>query len=142
MNLLELLFSGEKNEGFKANFGLLLLRIFVGMTMAFSHGLGKFPPSEGFISKIGSMGLPMPFILGWSASLSEFLGGIFLALGLMTRLSSFFIMCTMLVAVFMVHANDPFKVKELALFYLFTSVLFLFIGSGKFGLDSIIRRGK
>jgi putative oxidoreductase len=46
----------------------------------------------------------------------------------------------MFVAAFVRHADDPFGTKEKALMYLFIFLLFLFTGSGKFGMDQFIRR--
>jgi putative oxidoreductase len=60
-------------------------------------------------------------VFAWAAALSEFLGGIFLALGLFTRLAAFFIACTMLVAILGVHAADPYQKKELAFMYFFVA---------------------
>lgn len=44
----------------------------------------------------------------------------------------------MSVAAFLRHADDPYATKEKAL--LFGCVAFLLIGSGKYGLDAIVRR--
>ncbi len=44
------------------------------------------------------LGLPLPELLAWSASLTEFVGGILLMAGLATRLVSIPLMITMLVA--------------------------------------------
>ena len=46
---------------------------------------------------------------------------------------------TMLVAGFGVHAADPFARKEMALLYLAIAVMFLLVGSGKYGVDAWIR---
>ena len=143
MSVFNLLFSGEKIEGMKANLGILILRLFTGLTMAFAHGIGKIPPSSGFIGMIESkLGLPMPGLFAWSAALGEFLGGIFLALGLMTRPSAFFVFFTMGMAAFNAHVSDPFARKEKALLYLVISLFFIFTGPGKFSLDGIIRTKK
>jgi putative oxidoreductase len=37
---------GSSSAGPTADFGLLLLRVFAGLALAFAHGLGKLPPSE------------------------------------------------------------------------------------------------
>lgn len=120
--------------------GLLLFRVFVGAAMAFGHGLGKLPPSEQLIQGVEGMGFPMPVVFAWAASLSEFLGGILIVLGLFTRYSALFLGFTMAVAAFVVHGADPFKVKEMALLYLASCVLLLLSGAGKYSLDRLIRR--
>lgn len=138
--LKTILFSGETGLSYLANAGLTLLRIFAGVALAFSHGIGKIPPSEGLIQATANLGFPMPAVFAWGAGLSEFLGGIFLALGFLTRISSFFTAFTMLVALVGVHGADPFNKQELAFLYLFVSLAFLFKGSGDWSVDSFLRK--
>jgi putative oxidoreductase len=127
---------------FSSNFGVLLLRGFAGITMAFAHGMGKIPPNEQFIGFIESLGLPYPFILAWMAAMAEFLGGIFVALGILTRPAAFTVMITMFIAAFMAHANDPFLKKEFALLYFFVFMFFFLAGPGKLSLDHIVNKKK
>lgn len=135
-----ILFGGESGLSYAANAGLSLLRIFAGIALAFAHGIGKLPPSEGLISRTAELGFSMPVVFAWAAGLSEFLGGIFLALGFLTRISSFFIASTMLVALVGVHGADPFNKQELAFMYLFVALAFLLKGSGDWSVDSHLRK--
>lgn len=137
--LKKILFGGESGLSATANIGLTLLRVFAGLAMAFGHGLGKLPVSEGFVKAVGKIGFPMPTVFAWAAALSEFGCGILLALGLFTRLSSFFIGFTMLVGVLGVHLNDPFPKQEKAFLYLFIALLFLFKGASDWSLDKVFR---
>lgn len=123
-----------------SDFGLLIFRLFVGLAMAFSHGLGKIPPPEQLIAGVESMGFPMAIAFAWAAALSEFLGALLLASGLFTRIAASFLGFTMAVAAFIVHGADPFAKKEMALLYLAASVMFIFTGAGKYSLDSIVRK--
>jgi putative oxidoreductase len=119
------------------NFGILWLRMFAGLGMAY-HGYQKIfvvDHMDGFIQSVSHMGMPFPFYLAWAAALSEFVGGILVAIGFMTRVSSFFIFCTMSVASFIAHQNDSFAVKELALAYLAMSGALMFTGGGQYSLD-------
>lgn len=117
---------------------LLILRVAAGMMMAFGHGLGKIPPSEGLISGVTALGFPAPALFAWLAALAEFGGGILLALGLLTRVNAFLLAFTMLVAAFGVHLADPFKVKELSLLYMVIYVLYMVRGSGRLSLDHLL----
>lgn len=135
-----ILFGGESGLSYIANAGLTLLRIFAGISLAFAHGIGKIPPGEGLVTGTANLGFPMPTLFAWAAGLSEVLGGIFLALGLLTRLSGFFIAFTMMVAAFGVHAADPFQKKELALMYMFVGIAFMLKGAGDWSLDSFLRK--
>ncbi len=141
MLLRAILFGGTAIEGFIANLGYAALRAYVGLAVAFNHGIKKLPPSESFISGVQNMGFPMPEVFAFAAAISEFAGGLLLALGLLTRPAAFFILTTMLVAGFIRHANDPFGGgKELAITYAFCAVMFIAIGAGKFALDALLRR--
>ena len=135
-----ILFGGESGVSFTANAGLSLLRIFTGIALALSHGIGKIPPSEGLINRSGELGFPLPIVFAWAAGLSEFVGGIFLALGFLTRISGFFIAFTMLVALIGVHGSDPFGKQELAFMYLFVALAFVLKGSSDWSIDSFLRK--
>jgi putative oxidoreductase len=134
-----LFFKVTREGGLVGETSLTLLRVFAGLAIAFGHGLGKLPPSEILIAGAGAMGFPMPFLFAWCAALSEFLGGIFLALGFLTRPSAFFIGCTVAVAGFLRHSADPFKVKELAFVYLAIMVVFVVRGASSFSVDRFIK---
>lgn len=137
--LKKILFGGESGLSFAANAGLTLLRIFTGVSIMMAHGVGKIPPSEGFITRTGEMGFPAPTVFAWAAGLSEFVGGAFLALGFVTRLSSFFIACTMLTALVGVHRADPFQKQELAFLYFFVALAFMLKGAGDWSIDRYLR---
>jgi putative oxidoreductase len=116
--------------------GLLVVRLAFGLTLAFGHGLGKVAALGEFTGKIASRGMPLPWLLGPAAALSEFVGGILIAIGLLTRPSAFFALVTMSVAAFHVHAADPFAKKELALLYGAAFLAVLIAGPGRFSLDA------
>jgi putative oxidoreductase len=138
--LKQILFGGESGLSPLANAGLALLRIFTGVALALGHGAGKIPPSDKFIESTANMGFPMASLFAWSAGLSEFLGGIFLAVGLFTRISSFFVACTMLTALLGVHLRDPFATQEKAFLYLFIAVAFMLKGASDWSIDGFLRK--
>lgn len=121
--------------------GLLVLRVFTGLALAVAHGAGKFPPSQGFIEGVAKMGFPQPAVFAWAAAGAELVGGVLLAIGLLTRPSAFFIAFTMGTAAFIRHAADPFTGKEKALLFLAVAVLFLLAGAGRYSVDALIRGG-
>lgn len=120
--------------------GSLLFRLFIGLTMALAHGLGKIPPPQQMIDGVTAMGFPLPLAFAWAAGLSEFIGGLLIAAGLFTRYAAFFLGVTMSVAVFLVHAADPFSIKEMGSLYLAACVILIFQGAGKYSLDRLIRK--
>ena len=140
MSIKELLLGGAKINNTYANSGLLILRVFTGLVLASQHGIRKIPPPEKFIQGVGDLGFPLAEFFAWAAGCAEFFGGILLAVGLLTRPAAFFILITMLTAVFGRHATDPFNVKELAVTYGIIAITFLMAGSGRYGLDKLFHR--
>jgi len=138
--MLKFITSGEEIKSFYANLGFLLLRIFVGLSIAFTHGINKIPPSERFIESVSDLGFPVPAFFAWAAGFSEFFGGLLLVSGLATRPSTFFLSITMTVAVLLRHANDPFSTKEKPLLFLMIFILLFLAGSGKYSLDYFLRK--
>lgn len=132
-----------RNENTALNdLALFILRVFIGLTMAFSHGLAKMPPSEQLIAGVEAMGFPAPQMFAWLASLAEFAGGLLLAVGLLTRPSAALMAITMAVAAFVAHSADPFAKKEMALLFLFTSLFFALHGAGRWSVDSFLAKKK
>ena len=133
------LIGGDGGASAIADAGLLVLRLTAGLALAFAHGTSKFPPSPGFIETVAGMGFPAPILFGWAAGIAELIGGVCLAVGLLTRPASVMIAVTMAVAFFIRHASDPFPSKEKALLYGGIALLFIFVGAGRFSLDSFLR---
>ena len=59
-------------------------------------------------------------------------------MGFATRLATIPLIITMLIAIFVIHSDDPFGNKELPGLYLAIYVLLLIIGSGRFSVDRLI----
>lgn len=140
MNWKKLIFGKTSSYNLQTDIGLLLLRLFAGLSMAFAHGMGKVPPSEGFIGGVGKMGFPIPEFFAWTAGLSEFIGAILIALGLLSRPSALFLSITMLVAALIKHGGDGFGSQEKPLLYAFIFILIMLAGPGRFSVDARIRK--
>lgn len=133
MNLLKRL---ARQNPLTTDLGLLILRLWFGLTMAVMHGYGKLMNLGEFSAKVAKLGIPLPSVMGPAAGLSEFLGGILLALGLATRVSALTLIATMSVAAFVVHSSDPFQKKELALCYGMAALALVLAGPGRFSVDA------
>lgn len=116
--------------------GLLILRVFIGLTMLFSHGWGKMERVlEGNFEFVDVMGIgEAPSLI--LAVFAEVVCSAFLALGLFTRLALVPLITTMLVAVFYVHMDDPFSKQEFGLLYLIPYVVLFLTGPGKYSIDA------
>ncbi|WP_139855246.1 DoxX family protein [Aequorivita sinensis] len=116
--------------------GLLILRLFLGLTMLFAHGLGKWERLFGG----GEIHFSDPFGVGDTASLAlavfaEVICSLLLVFGLLTRWALIPLMITMLVAAFIVHINDDFGIMERALLYGVGYLSLFFTGPGKYSVD-------
>lgn len=119
------------------HFGLLWMRVLMGAGIA-THGYGKLYSIPKFAEGVAEMGFPAPILFAFGAAVSEFFGGIFIALGLATRPAALAVFMTMAVAAFIRHALDPFKVKELALAYFTMAGTLLFTGAGRISIDALV----
>ena len=123
------------NRPIATDLGLLFLRLASGGIMVYSHGWGKLQKMLG-----GDMSFADPMGMGEEASLvltvfAEFVCGILVALGLLTRAALVPLIITMLVAVFVIHADDPFSKQEFGLLYLVPYLTLFLAGPGKLSFD-------
>ena len=140
MRTRDILFGGSGGGSKAVDVGLALLRVLAGVALAVNHGASKVKDPSQIISGADRLGFPMPTFFGWMAAISEFFGGILLALGLATRPAAFLMACTMFTAAFVHHGGDSFKQREPALLFLFIALLYLIAGSGRYGVDALLRR--
>ena len=143
----------------REDFGLLVLRLSA-LGLALVHGLPKLTAlvlgQSHMAETVAKLGFPFPNVFTWAAALGEFLGGLFVALGLFTRVSASAAAFTMFVAAFLQHhAFSRFLVNlrlryvseetlkawgnpELALLYLTVLLAVLVMGPGGIAFDSVI----
>lgn len=120
--------------------GLLILRLFLGLTMLFAHGIGKW----GRLFGDGEIQFRDPFGVGDTTSLAlavfaEVICSMLLALGLMTRWALTPLIITMMVAAFIVHSPDPFGVMEKAMLYGVGYITLFLTGPGKYSVDYYLK---
>ncbi|QDT17590.1 DoxX family protein [Alienimonas californiensis] len=150
--------------------GLLLLRVAVGLDLAY-HGsqklwgwpnggwfttdpkTGEIPQSaqlaptmeariDGLAGFLGNgLGLPYPHVLAWTAAITEFAGGLLVALGLLCRFGALGLAIAMGVAAFMVH-RAAWDVRaggmEFPAILMCAAVALVFTGPGRFSLDGLL----
>jgi len=125
------------------NLGLLVLRVMAGAGMACLHSFGRLSPGhiEEFAKiAVAPLGFPFPLVFAYLSVLTEFVGGLFIAAGLLTRLTALpliFNMCVAIVGVHM-HNGDSLAKMEPALTYLTAFVTLFLAGPGSLSVDRII----
>jgi putative oxidoreductase len=123
--------------------GALFLRLVLGTAMVY-HGYSKVSPGGGFHGNafsalqhhahyVASLGLP--YWLVYVSALTEFVGGILILLGLLTRFAAFMIACNMLVVLVMVNRHHGYAGSEYSLALLVIAIMLLFYGAGALALD-------
>lgn len=130
-----------------ASFGILVLRVSVGLMMMLGHGIPKLKNYEVLRGKFqapssldGFLSGPIALVLAISAEIGA--AGL-LVVGLATRPAAFIFAFTMVIAAFDFHGGDPFAKKELALMYLVAGVVVLLTGAGNWSLDAVLyKEGK
>ena len=133
-----LLFGGVRLGSPIGDVGLLILRVFAGLSLAMAHGLGKLPPSEQFMAGVRSLGFPAE--MAWLTMLTELFGGIALAAGFATRPVALAMAINFTVAGFGAHAADPYGRKELPFLFLAIAVMFLCVGAGRYSIDRLLKK--
>ena len=89
------------------------------------------------VAEYGGLFAMFPIFFAWMGAFSEAVGGIFLALGLQSRIAAFLIACTMLVAIIFQKGDQGLWAVLPALGFLWMSMYTLALGSGRFGLDHL-----
>lgn len=113
--------------GLRASIGILFI----------TAGLNKF--HESFSEYLSSIGLPLELQI--PIALAEFIGGILLIVGFMTRISSGILATIMLGAIIIKQISLPLEIAtiEMDLILLSICILILVAGSGKVSLVKKIK---
>lgn len=117
-----------------------LLRIYLGIGLAIK-GIYFISHVDFLVSTMGSAGLSFAsFALAHTVGMTHLVGGIFMALGLLTRLVVFAQIPVLFGAVFFVHFREGLftgaQTLEFTAFILFTLLILFAHGPGPFSLDA------
>jgi len=118
----------------KSDLGLALLRILPSV-MLLTHGIPKFQKLLAgdfeFGDPIGIGAAPSLFL----AVIGEFICPVLLIIGYKTRWAAVPPAIVMIIAGFIVHASDPFNVKEKAFLFLSFFLVIMLLGPGRYSID-------
>ncbi|HWZ26716.1 MAG TPA: DoxX family protein [Verrucomicrobiae bacterium] len=126
---------------------LLFVRLYWGYQLIQS-GWGKLHHLDKVTEFFTSLNLPMPAQTAVAISCLEFFGGIFLAIGLLSRLTSLALTINLIVAYITADRealfsifSDPDKFYAAAPYtFLVASVIVLLFGPGKVAVDTLLNR--
>ena len=128
-----------------ADCGLLLLRVWLGLSMLLLHGMDKLKNFGGFVKMFGdNMHVPAP--LAAAAILAESVGAALVVIGFATRWAALGLASTMGVAFFVAHkavlapTAPPPGSGEIAFIYLGGFMAILLAGPGRWSVDAKLTR--
>lgn len=129
--------------------GPLVIRMALGVIFM-AHGAQKVfgffggHGMPGTYAMVRSLGFPLPLMFAWLAALAEFLGGMGVLFGLLTRIAAAGIAVNMVVAIVKVHLKNGFFAPagfEYPLALLSMALFLIISGAGRISLDWLIRYG-
>lgn len=137
-------------------YGPLFLRLIIGFGFM-AHGWAKLSKGTpaGFEKLLTQLGVPLPHLTSWIASLVEVFGGLAILLGCFVGAAAIPLIVTMLVAMFTIHINYGFSsIKtigltpqgpvfgppgyEINLLYIAGLISLITTGAGVFSIDSLL----
>ncbi len=122
------------------NLSMLILRLAAGLLILSYHGLDKlqnFSNMENSFYSFMGLGSKTTLII---AIFAEVFCGLFVILGLFTRLAVIPLILMLLVAVFSVKSGMPMMKMELDFLYLAPFLVLLLCGPGKISIDAMINK--
>ena len=129
-----------------AGFGPLILRVMAGIIMGI-HGwqkLTEFGPAN-FGRLLADLGIPLGVFMGYVVTFAELIGGIFLIVGLLSRLAALMLAIEMIVTTLLVKTHVGFIAPpgsgagaELDLILLAAFLTILLVGPGRLAIDELL----
>ncbi|MDP9291145.1 MAG: DoxX family protein [Verrucomicrobiota bacterium] len=128
-----------------SHIGALVLRVTAGLFLARYHGWHKLVQGIRHLSReeawpllgdVEEIGMPFPVYGAFAATITQLIGGVAVAIGLLTRPAALAVTVSLLVAV---YSNVRMKKdNQLAALYALLFVGFSLYGGGRYSLDAIL----
>lgn len=125
------------------SWGIALLRVTVGVIFLMHGGQKLFMGFHNVAGFLGSLGIPWPNLAAIVLTAVEFLGGIALILGLLTRCATTLLAIDMLVALLTYHVKNGFflpKGVEFPMLLLVANINLMLAGAGALGVDTLRKK--
>lgn len=125
------------------SWGLMLLRVTVGAIFLMHGGQKLFMGFHNVAGFLASLGIPIPNVAAVILTLVEFVCGIVLILGLLTRYAAAILCIDMLVALITYHAKNGFFVPmgvEFPLLLLVANINLVLAGPGALGIETLRKK--
>ena len=126
-----------------ADFGQLLLRCVTGAFLIYQSHDNVFSAERmlEFEKFLAQFGFVAPKLMAPVAVYAQFAAGIAFILGFLTRWAGLVTAAQFVVAVWMVHWNDPVPGIWPAAILIFLGLYFGLRGSGRYGIDALFEKG-
>ncbi len=137
---------GRQPRAQGAGFAPLILRVMAGIVMA-AHGWQKLQggPANFGSQALANLGVPLPVFMGYVVTFVEFIGGILLIVGLISRVAALILAIEMVFTTLLVKINVGFIAPpgsgagaELDLILLAAFLTILLVGPGRLSLDELV----
>lgn len=146
--LKQFLFGTSLSNNTILNIGWLLFRLHIGLSIAIGAGYPKMKDLNApgwFAEQVGKLGFTFPSPAFWAtfASWGEFVGGLCIALGLLTRFNALQLAFQFFVISFLWYDNpEPLTGMYFQNTLFMCYVLAVFAGGGKYSIDYLIYNRK
>lgn len=116
--------------------GLAIIRVIIGIFLIY-HGTQAFRPDEMkiYVPWLADLHVPLPEVMPYVGKAAELLGGLCLVLGLFTRVATIMLILNFTFISFVMGHGKIFTDSQHAFLYALVSLIFLFVGPGRWSLD-------
>ena len=123
--------------------GIAIIRIIVGLFMLY-HGwevfdTGKIKEYAGWDS---FKGFSSPLLMAYLGKGSEFVAGLLLATGFLTRIGCIIVICTLSYIAFFIGHGEIWMSDQYPFLFVLLALVFIFTGPGKWSVDGLLFKAK
>jgi putative oxidoreductase len=119
------------------DWGIFLLRLFIGLRLIYGvqDNVLSWEHMIRFRDFLQQFHFPIPLVCAVVSVYVQLITGIMLILGWKIRYAAILLIINFLVALIMVHRNQPIEAMTAPMAILFSAILFLFQGAGRISVD-------